>query len=173
MRALASIPFKLTGDVLWVLKCPSTSQYTLRQEKPLAASLSHFLWSFSLPLSSHAEENLSFIGNVMLSHLSQSLLLSCCIPSPSPLSPPVHLHTLLTGNLCMCTHFCMCGCACLSIWIHVWNHNLHPCGITEVSAQDFCHKIQRLTCLSPSPRFRPSQLQFPLTAKIHSTTSLP
>ena len=38
----------------------------------------------------------------MLSHLSQSLLLSCCSPAAPP-SPPVHLHTLLTGIARMST----------------------------------------------------------------------
>lgn len=65
----------------------------------------------------HAEESLSFIVKVMLSHLSQSLMLSyCCIPTPPHphLSSflPVHLHMLLTG-------------VCLNMCEYVWNHNLH------------------------------------------------
>lgn len=101
-----SIPFKLTRNVLWVLKCRSLSQYSLDATEAtepsgcFSPSLQYSLLYHRLLCSPlHAEENLSFIVKVMLSHLSQSLLLNCCIPSPSPPSLPVHLHThtLLTG----------------------------------------------------------------------------
>lgn len=109
---MASIPFKLNRNVLWVLKCRFLSHYTPDGAQatqpwscfflPCARFLPIFPppSSMSVPLPFHAEKNLSFIVKVMLSHLSQSLLLSCCcccIPSPSPPSLPVHLHTLLTG----------------------------------------------------------------------------
>ncbi|CAB1415223.1 unnamed protein product [Pleuronectes platessa] len=50
-----------------------------------------------IPRSSHAEENLSFTVKVMLSHLSQSPLLSCCCC----ITPPHHhLPSLFTFTPC-------------------------------------------------------------------------
>lgn len=61
----------------------------------------------------HAEESLSFIVKVMLSHLSQSLMLSyCCIPTPPP--PPLILPACSPSYA---ADWCMCE--------YVWNHNLH------------------------------------------------
>lgn len=84
---LASIPFKLSGNVLWILN--SLSCYTLHTVEATLSQAASPL--FDLPQSSpallRAQENLSFIVKVMLSHLSQSLMLSffCFYPSPSTL----------------------------------------------------------------------------------------
>lgn len=152
---LASIPFKLNRNVLWVLKCRFLSHYTpdgAQATQPSSCSFlpcSHFLPSSPLfhlsPSPFHAEENLSFIVKVMLSHLSQSLLLSCCIPSPSPPSLPVHLHTLLTG---MYVHINACSTHQTSICMYTWRH-FRPCVRPKRSPHVFIVSKFKDLCFAP------------------------
>lgn len=119
----------------------------------------------------HAEESLSFIVKVMLSHLSQSLMLSyCCIPTPPP--PPLILPACSPSYA---ADWCM--------FEYVWNHNLHLYVHNWPNQQMvIALKFKRFICFHihkkkvppppPNPFCWPSQLQFPLTGTIHSTTLL-
>ena len=114
----------------------------------------------------------------MLSHLSQSLLLNCCIPSPSAPSPPVHLHTHTRcwWELCIRAHISAYVCivcpfesmyettahipVCVCIYIYYYYYYFF---FMHSTAHGYCLKMQRSISFFPhSPRFpRPSQPQFP------------
>lgn len=176
----------------WVLKCRSLSQYGLDATGAAEPSSCSSLPLLSFPsvipplpspsLLSMRRKNLSFIVKVMLSHLSQSLLLSCCIPSPSTPSPPVHLHTHAADGNCVYVHIFL---PMYALFVH-----LNPCMKPQLTspcvyiyiffkdstAHGYRLKMQRSICfffhIHQGFPDLPSR-SFPLTGTIHSTTSLP